>query len=76
MMTIGQHINQARLDRGMSIDELADKADVNRHTLIGWIYQGHLPNIVLLIGIADALEVSLDDLVGRKVKNENQDKLF
>ena len=66
-MTIGQHINLARNKKDMSLRELAEKADVNYNTLVGWIYQNHHPDIVILISIADVLEISLDELVGRKV---------
>ena len=67
-MTVGQHINNARKKRGMSIDELAAKAYVSRNTIVGWIYCDHHPDIELLIAVADVLQMSLDELVGRETK--------
>lgn len=66
MMTIGQRINQLRQDKNMTLQELAERSDMSMHTIIGWIYQGHHPDVLLLCDIADVLEVSLDELVGRK----------
>lgn len=69
-MTIGQHINHARQQRGISIDELAKKALVSRDTITGWIYRGHYPTLDLLISVADVLNIGLDELVGRTTPNE------
>ena len=66
-MTIGQRINFARYERNMSLDELAQKSNVSKNTIVGWIYHGSHPDIELLIAVADALEMSLDELVGRKI---------
>lgn len=65
-MTIGQRINFARYDREMSLDKLAEKSNVSKNTIVGWIYRGVHPDIELLISVADALDISLDELVGRK----------
>jgi len=64
-MTIGQRINFARYERNMSLDELAQKSNVSKNTIVGWIYKGYHPDIELLIRIADTLKMSLDELVGR-----------
>ena len=69
-MTIGQRINFARLDRGLTVDELAEKAYVSKNTIAGWIYHGSHPDIELLIAVADVLDMSLDELVGRKMEDQ------
>jgi transcriptional regulator with XRE-family HTH domain len=69
-MTVGEHINRARIYRGLSIDELAKKALVSRDTITGWIYRGHYPTLDLLISVADVLDFGLDELVGRERPNE------
>ena len=75
-MTIGERIRKYRKEREWTQADLAFEADV-LSVYISYYETGRtLPSIINLIAIADALEVSLDDLVGRKVKNENQDKLF
>lgn len=65
-MTIGQHINLARLKKELSVRELAEKSYVSPNTIASWIYRGTHPDIELLISVADVLEISLDELVGRK----------
>lgn len=67
-MTIGQHINLARNKRDITIKQLAEMSGVNESTLASWIYHGHHPDIGLLICVADALNISLDELVGRTVR--------
>jgi len=66
MMTIGQRINMIRKEKGLTIQQLADKSDISTHTIISWIYQGHHPDILLLCDLADTLDISLDELVGRQ----------
>lgn len=64
-MTIGERINAARKARGITIDELAKKSYVSRNTIVSWIYYGRHPDIELLICVADVLQMSLDEIVGR-----------
>ena len=70
MITIGQQVNVIRLKKNVTLKELAEKSGVSEWTMCSWIYQGHTPTVDLLICVADVLNVSLDELVGRKVKNE------
>ena len=65
-MSIWEAINNARIKKGLSIQKLADKSGVSINTIVGWIYQKNLPNILLLWQIADTLEISMDELIGRK----------
>lgn len=69
-MTIGQHINLVRSKHNVTLAELERKSGVSQWTLCGWIYKGSDPSITLLICVADALGVTLDELVGRTVKND------
>ena len=68
MLTTGQHINLVRNKRDITLDQLAEISGVSKNTIVSWIYHGHNPDIKLLIKIADALGVTLDELVGRTVK--------
>ena len=65
-MSIWEAINNARIKKGLSIQKLADESGVSINTIVGWIYQKNLPNIILLWQIADTLEISMDELIGRK----------
>ena len=69
-MTIGQHINMARLKKGYTIKRLAEESFISVNTIIYWIYHGACPSVDLLICVADTLGVTLDELVGRQVTHE------
>lgn len=71
MMTIGQHINLARKRKKLTLQQLAELSDVSINTIVGWIYYDTHPDIVLLCSVADALNISLDELVGRRFPNDN-----
>lgn len=64
-MTIGQRINQARMERGLTIDGFAEKTNISRNTIVMWIYRGVHPDIDALIVVADVFGMTLDELVGR-----------
>ena len=69
-MTIGQRINKARIERGLTIDKLAEIANISRNTIVSWIYRGIHPDIDYLIVVADVFDMSLDELVGRKMEEK------
>lgn len=69
-MTIGERIKKYRKEKGWKQSQLAEEADlctvyISRYETGRW-----LPSLISIIAIADALGVTLDELVGRKVKNE------
>ena len=70
-MTIGQHINNARLKKGITLDELAKRSNVPKDTIGSWIYENRTPRVDRLFDLADALEISIDELVGHDLtKNQ------
>lgn len=69
-MTIGQRINLIRYKKDMTVDELAEKSGVSKHTINAWLYVGYNPHIEALIQIADVFNMSLDELVGRKMEEK------
>lgn len=79
MKTIGECIQTARTQRGFSQKKLAELAGLSATSV--WYYENNLcmPNAVYLISIADALEMSMDDLVDRKIPKRkvitNADKI-
>jgi len=64
-MTIGKSIQKARTNRGISRMTLSRKTGVAYQTLMNWEREASFPNIMTLIDVANALDVSLDELVGR-----------
>lgn len=65
-MTIGQRINIFRLQRHMTLKELAEAVNISPNTIYYWVYRGAHPDIDSLIMIADFFDMSLDELVGRE----------
>jgi transcriptional regulator with XRE-family HTH domain len=68
---VGFAIRKAREDRGLSRRKLAEMSGVNFQTIVDWELRGRYPCIYNLIPVADVLNISLDELVGRKFKKEN-----
>jgi transcriptional regulator with XRE-family HTH domain len=66
MLVIGEAIKKARLEKGYSRERLSLKAHVSHQNIFKWESGKAYPNIINLIPIADALNVSLDELVGRR----------
>ena len=66
MTLLGERITEARKKKNLSVGQLAIKARMSKATIDGLIYNPHSPRIDTLITIADALDVCLDCLAGRK----------
>lgn len=64
-MTIGEAIRKAREARGYSMQKLAERSGINIITIYNWEHERASPTAYSLICVADALEISLDELVGR-----------
>lgn len=50
----------------MSQKDLADLLNVDRTTVAGWETKDRMPDVFLLIEIADVFDTTLDELVGRR----------
>ena len=64
-MTVGQRLNIIRQMRGLTLAQLAQKANVSVHTINSWIYRDVHADIELLAQVADILNCSLDEIAGR-----------
>jgi transcriptional regulator with XRE-family HTH domain len=72
-VTTGQVIRRTRVARGMSMSELARRVDT-RHGHISQIERGKITaGYALMARIADVLELSIDDLLGREGIEEPAD---
>ena len=68
---LAQTIRKLRLKKGLSQEKLARLADISNATLVKIeSVVAKEPTITTVVKIADALEVSIDELVGR-VKKKN-----
>lgn len=60
---IGKLIAKRRKNRGLTQSQLAEKLGVSNKTVSKWETGAGLPDISLLIDLADALNISIDDLL-------------
>lgn len=65
-MTIGQSIKRARIERGISQSELSEMIGASQAIISLWECDRFTPCTYNLISIADAFDISLDELVGRQ----------
>ena len=59
---------RTRKARGLSQEELAERLGVSRQAVSKWETGDAQPDLTRLVALADALEISLDELAGREVK--------
>lgn len=65
---IGKNIRRIRKSKGLKIKDLAEKTGYSYGHIHRVENDIHIPKITTVIDIADVLDVSLDELVGREVK--------
>ena len=66
MDVFGRRLVEAMAMRGMSVKQLYEKSGVARYTIYSYHNRDALPNASTLECLADALDVSMDWLYGRK----------
>ena len=66
-MTIGQAMKKARKAKKYTLEKLEAKSGISRTSIGRWERGQAFPNIVSLLTIADVLQVTLDELVGRRM---------
>ncbi len=67
-IAFGKAVRAHRIQAGLSQEDLANKASVERSHM-GKIERGeHMPNLVLILRLATALEISAGELVDQAVK--------
>ena len=67
-LTIGESIRRARKKKGISSRELSMKTGYDPTCVSKWENDKAVPKITSMIDIADALGISIDELVGHEVK--------
>jgi len=61
--SIGENIRQARIMKGMSQQQLADKLNVERSTVASWEIGRRIPDVDMIAHIADSLDVLVSTLI-------------
>ena len=66
MKEFSKNLKTLRAKQGLSQKDLADLLNVDRTTVAGWETKDRMPDVFLLIRIADIFDTTLDELVGRE----------
>ncbi|WP_270499749.1 helix-turn-helix domain-containing protein [Blautia intestinalis] len=67
----GENLKTLRKQKGFSQEELATRLHVVRQTISKWEKNLSVPDADTLIRLAEILEVSVSELLGEKIENEN-----
>ena len=67
----GENLKTLRKQKGFSQEELATRLLVVRQTISKWEKNLSVPDADTLIRLAEILEVSVSELLGAKIENEN-----
>lgn len=67
----GETLKTLRKQKGFSQEELATRLHVVRQTISKWEKNLSVPDADTLIRLAEILEVSVSELLGAKIENEN-----
>ncbi|MCW6678555.1 helix-turn-helix domain-containing protein [Anaerococcus sp. NML200574] len=62
-MKIGEKLKQARLNKKMTQEEVADKLYVSRQSISNWENNKTYPDIGNVLALSDLYEISLDELL-------------
>lgn len=63
--TIGNTIKQRRKEKGWSQDKLANMIGVTHAAISFWENGVNIPNVLDCWKLADAMQISIDELIGR-----------
>ncbi len=74
-MQIGERLAKIRKERGFTQKDLADKLNVSQQVISNIERNASMPDINFLEGVADLYEITIDELIGRKVLPKDANKL-
>ena len=69
-MKFGKFLKELRKERGLTQEQLAEQFDVSRRTVSRWETGNNMPDLDILIEIADYYEVDLRELIDGERKSE------
>lgn len=71
---IGEFLKELRKEKGLTQEQLAEKINVSRRTVSRWETGNNLPDLDVLIEMADYYEVDLRELLDGERKSEEMNK--
>ena len=60
-MEIGKKLKEARLNRDLTQEVIAEKLNVSRQTISNWENEKSYPDIISVIELSNRYSISLDD---------------
>ena len=62
-MELGEKLRQARLERRLTQEALAERLGVSRQTVSNWENNRSYPDVMSVIALSEEYSISLDDLL-------------
>ena len=72
---LNENIRNSRKQKGLSQEELANRIHVVRQTVSKWESGLSVPDSSMLINLANELDVTVSDLLGETIENDNENDL-
>ena len=71
---IGEFLKELRKERGLTQEQLAERFNVSRRSVSRWETGSNLPDVDILIEMADYYEVDLRELIDGERKSEKMNE--
>lgn len=75
-MNYGEYLKEIRLLHNKTLKQLSEETNISFQNLSRWERGEVLPNIDFCVKLADYYQVSLDELIGRKIYTTNEHDSF
>ena len=71
---IGEFLRELRKGKGLTQEQLAEQFNISRRSVSRWETGSNMPDVGLLIEIADFFDVDIREIIDGERKSENMDK--
>ena len=71
---IGEFLRELRKGKGLTQEQLAEQFNTSRRSVSRWETGSNMPDVGLLIEIADFFDVDIREIIDGERKSENMDK--
>jgi len=71
---IGSFLKELRQSKGITQEQLAEQLNVSNHSVSRWETGNNLPDLSLLITLADFYDIEVGEIIDGKRKSENMNE--
>ena len=71
---IGDFLRELRKEKGLTQEQLAEQFNISRRSVSRWETGSNMPDVGLLIEIADFFDVDIREIIDGERKSENMEK--